>query len=190
MGDWEIVVAAATTNLFYDSQFGLDDPDTEWAIAGDGGSPDFTRSTAEQWIGTGSAEADLDGGSYNYLLQTPTVTATSHTLSARIQRAGGGVPTSSHIQIRFNSSTTNFQSITDIGRGWYLCVYTGTPTAGARQFGVVVKEDGMFIDAMQLESLAYRTTYCDGGQEGCVWLGTEHESQSQRSAQSRSGGRV
>jgi len=48
-----------------------------------------------------------------------------------------------------------------------------------------------YVDAIQVESgNAYWTTYVDGDQDGCEWLGAEHASASQRSAQSRAGGRV
>jgi len=46
------------------------------------------------------------------------------------------------------------------------------------------------FDAIQLELGSTITTYCDGDQLGCEWLGAEHNSNSQRSAQSRAGGWV
>jgi hypothetical protein len=39
----------------------------------------------------------------------------------------------------------------------------------------------VYVDAMQLENKPYATTYCDGDQPGCSWLGTAHASQSYRS---------
>ena len=47
-----------------------------------------------------------------------------------------------------------------------------------------------YVDGVQVEEKEYWTTYCDGGQDGCEWNGTEHASTSQRSGQSRAGGRV
>lgn len=46
------------------------------------------------------------------------------------------------------------------------------------------------IDGIQVEEKEYWTSFCDGDQEGCEWLGAPHASISQRSAQSRAGGRV
>lgn len=47
-----------------------------------------------------------------------------------------------------------------------------------------------YIDGIQVEEQSSRTTYCDGDQEGCEWLGIAHGSRSQRSALSRAGGVV
>jgi hypothetical protein len=46
------------------------------------------------------------------------------------------------------------------------------------------------LDGIQVEEKTDWTTYCDGDQQGCEWLGAEHASQSQRSAVSRAGGSV
>lgn len=47
-----------------------------------------------------------------------------------------------------------------------------------------------YIDGIQVEAKEYWTTYCDGTQDGCEWLGTANASTSQRSAASRAGGRL
>jgi len=47
-----------------------------------------------------------------------------------------------------------------------------------------------YIDGLQCEAKSYATTYCDGNQEGCKWIGAEHASTSTRDAQSRAGGRL
>jgi hypothetical protein len=52
---------------------------------------------------------------------------------------------------------------------------------------------GIWIDGVQVEPTATGgkwTTYCDGTQEGCRWLGAPHASASTRSADSRAGGVV
>jgi hypothetical protein len=179
----------ATTNLLSDPQFGLADPDTAWTFAGDG-TPDFTRVTTYQWTGTGCAQADLGGGSFAALVQALTVTATSYTLSARVRRAAGGVLTSTECRAHFNSAAVDWDSITLERDGWYLCVHTGAATAGSRDFGVRCKETSLLVDGVQLENKAYRTTYCDGEQDGCSWLGQRHASASQRRAQEWRGGKV
>ena len=46
-----------------------------------------------------------------------------------------------------------------------------------------------YVDGLQLENLAYSTTYCDGDVKGCTWSLAPHTSTSSRSAQVRSGGR-
>jgi len=47
-----------------------------------------------------------------------------------------------------------------------------------------------YIDGLQCEAKSYATTYCDGNQEGCKWIGAEHASTSTRDAQSRAGGKL
>jgi hypothetical protein len=50
--------------------------------------------------------------------------------------------------------------------------------------------DLFYIDGLQCEAKAYSTTYVDGNQDGCKWIGAEHASTSERDAQSRAGGRL
>lgn len=190
MGNYSIIVPETTTNLFLDPQFHGADPDTVWDITGDGAAPDFTRSTAEQWIGTGCAVADVDDGTYATIADAGTVTATSYMLSARVKRAASGTVSDTECNAYFDTAGGNWDSITALRDNWYLCIKTATATAGSRSFGVKCIEDGMFVDAVQLENLGYRTTYVDGDQPGCEWSGTVHASTSTRAALSRSGGRV
>lgn len=59
---------------------------------------------------------------------------------------------------------------------------------------VIYEEDALggnvFFDCVQIEQNDHATTYCDGEQPGCIWLGYPHRSKSFRSAQSRFGGRL
>jgi len=189
MSNWKLIIPEATTNLFDDPSFYLADPDTEWNFTGDG-AQDFTRSTAQSFYGPTSALTDFGGGTYATIHQTITTTATSYTVSAMCKRAAGGALTTSHCQAWFDDAAQDWASITSFGNGWYYCVYTGTATAAANQFGVKVLEDGMYLDGLQLENKAYVTTYCDGSIAGCKWNGAANASTSTRSAQARSGGRV
>lgn len=47
-----------------------------------------------------------------------------------------------------------------------------------------------YIDGAQLEISPYVTTYCDGDQDGCFWVGVDHASISKHRASDRRGGRV
>ena len=190
MGYWKFIVPEATTNLFSDPSFFLADPDTEWDISGDGAAPDYTRSTTYSMFGVSCAVADIDDGTLATIYQSITTTATSYTVSAYIRRSAGGTPTNSHCVCWFDDGAQNWDSITHVGNNWYYCVYTGTATAAANQFGVRALEDGLYVDAVQLENKAYATTYCDGTQPGCEWDMGEHTDSSSRSAVSRAGGRV
>ncbi len=193
MSNWKLIIPESTTNLFDDPSFFLSDPDTEWDISGDGAAPDWTRSTAQSMFGVSSALADVDaggGGTLTTIYQSITTTATSYTLSAYVRRSAGGTLTNSQCVAWFDDGAQNWDSITQVNEYWYYCVYTGTATAAANQFGVRALEDGLYVDACQLENKAYATTYCDGNQEGCEWEMAPFTSNSTRSAQARAGGRV
>lgn len=189
MGNWEFIKAEETKNLFSDPSFALADPDTEWALYGDG-AVDFTREVGSGYFGFSCAKAALGGGTFARITQTFTVTATSHTLSVLVRRDGGGVVSDSECKAQFDSSSYSWDSITAMRDGWYLCVKTATATAGSRIFGGRCLEEGLLVDGMQLENLDHRTTFCDGEQPGCKWLGSQFASQSERDEQSRDGGRV
>lgn len=61
-----------------------------------------------------------------------------------------------------------------------LYVETAEGAAAARTF---------YVDGAQMERKPYPTTYCDGEQPGCFWAGIHHDSNSQRRASTREGGR-
>lgn len=201
MSNFKIITPVATTNLFLDPQFGASNIATSWSKAGDGVTPTTTRVNTDQWYGPYCCQFGLDSGTYTRLYQASTVTATSYTLSAMVKRAAAGTLTSTQCQAHFNSSDVNWDSITQMADNWYLCVKSGTATAGARNFGVTAKEEGLLCDALQLENLSYRTTYVDGtlvGNRDIVggttygyrWNGTAHASTSTRHALERTGGKV
>ena len=188
MGTWKVTIPEATTNIFADSQFGLADPDTQWTIAGPNAPPDdVTRSTTYQFFGTGCALFTMAGASLD-LTETPTVVNDVYTMSWRIRRAAGGVVTNATAQAHFDTANANWDSITALRDGWYLCVITDTATAGARAFGIHCLETGLLCDGAQLEYKPYPTTYCDGDQLGCYWELGPHSSSSTRSALETRGG--
>lgn len=47
-----------------------------------------------------------------------------------------------------------------------------------------------YVDGMQVEHRSYATTYCDGDQPGCTWIGKAHLSQSYRPPYERGGGLI
>ena len=61
-----------------------------------------------------------------------------------------------------------------------LYVETNEGSAKARTF---------YVGGLQMERKAYMTTFCDGEQPGCRWNGLYHGSTSQRSGETRAGGR-
>jgi hypothetical protein len=88
-------------------------------------------------------------------------------------------------------SSTDFTAIGDWER--QEVTWACTSTASYRLY--VTKDNdnntsNFYIDGLQCENKTYSTTYVDGNQEGCKWIGAEHASTSERDAQSRLGGRL
>lgn len=202
MSNFRIINPEETINLFTDPRFGAADPDTAYDISGDGGTPDVTRVTTDRWAGTGCASFDLDGGTTTLLALNVTATVSSYTISAMVKRAGGGIVTNSQCQARIGPSIDDWDSITERENGWWYCIRTAIPPVGLRTFGIEALEDGLLVDAIQLENKAYATTYADGdlighrdlaggGIFGYRWdNGNANASTSTRHAEERSGGRI
>ena len=85
--------------------------------------------------------------------------------------------------------------IIDLDDDWavYGCSFPAAQANGSTTLYVRQNGSGsgdFYLDGVQVEEADHWTTYCDGDQEGCEWLGSEHGSQSRRSGRSRAGGRV
>lgn len=94
---------------------------------------------------------------------------------------GGGEFVSQPVDLTLNRWTR--LSVTGRSHGgndMRLYVETAESSAKARTF---------YIDGAQMERHGYATTYCDGDQENCRWLGIYHNSLSERPDSTRSGGR-
>lgn len=68
-----------------------------------------------------------------------------------------------------------------VGAAIPLRVYTLNPLGAGWQV--------YYVDGFQLENKAYMTTYCDGDQNECSWLGPRGRSASRRTDNAKSGGR-
>jgi len=82
------------------------------------------------------------------------------------------------------------------GTGWEYLTATGTLDPGETTVRITFSDAAMsgwatyYIDGVQAEEAGHATTFVDGDQPGCEWLGAPHNSTSQRSSESRSGGRI
>lgn len=187
-GMWSIVVPVAATNL-------ISNPSVEVATTGytGVGTSSITRTAARQRRGTYGLEVDPDtgGGVYYTITLSP---ASTYTWSLD-ERSVPGVP----YQMR----------VYDVTAGGYLSSvlsFRGTGTWERRRLSFptsansnyllqLVETDGTNLpdfhtDGWQCVKLPYDTTYLDGDQQGCSWIGVRHGSLSTRSAQTRRGGRV
>lgn len=210
LNDWlSLVIPEETVNLIENPSFEVDDldvivlmplwalnetkrrwraylpTDTERVPGGQYGAYRLKWTPSGAYPGTASylepilsdPEVPL-GGSY-YTLQlwmeatSPGATAAIYedsTLIASVTHSGSGLP-----ELLVVSTPAPLSSTTDVG----VRIYDTDP-AGL---------DPIYIDGVQLEAKAYPTTYCDGDQEGCRWVGTAYRSRSIRPYHTRTGGR-
>lgn len=79
------------------------------------------------------------------------------------------------------------------GGSWHRYSLAYTESADSQRFVAFIKRSAgvapFFVDGVQVEA-GNLTTYVDGDQDGCAWLGAVHASASARSGTSRAGGSV
>lgn len=101
------------------------------------------------------------------------------------------------LNITIGSATREAQFLEKIDSEWRLfgALFTASQTSGQTNLRITQIGTGtntFYLDGLQAEpsSNGRYTTYVDGTQEGCRWLGAPHASASTRSADSRAGGTV
>ncbi len=192
MGNWKVVVAEATTNL-------VANPSVETNTTGYtavGASTALARSATYQRRGVYALSVTPDTGAYDgvYYGTVSLTDAIAYTWTFQA-RAADGITYKAY----FADTAGNLQGTATafVGTGaWQLVTvsYTASGTAARRLY--VVKDnvsgntDVFYLDAMQVEAKAYATTYCDGDQDGCSWVGAAHASTSTRRSDAYQGGRV
>lgn len=198
MGHWHVTKPEATENLFADPIAGAASPATYWTFAtGGGAGASIAKSTAAALFGDASFLFTKSTSAHGRIYQSITVSAVPYTISAYIKRSNGQAPSggSQVTPVWQGGVLTQFASFTLIRDGWYLCLYTATPSAGAQQMGIAMWEDGIRVGGIQLEQKSYHTTMTYGSRKGNLargyyWTGIPHGSSSIRDAQERDGGRV
>jgi hypothetical protein len=190
VGTFSVVVPEATTNAAKDPSFELGTLATCWTVAVGGGTGSAALVITQAFRGTHSVLM-TPGTAGAILYQSITAIAASYTLSCYVLRSGGGAITAADCQAYIDGAAVDWDSITYVGR-YYLCVKTAVETAAPHNTGVVAKVGGaaFYVDCVQFEPGNYNTTFVDGDQEGCVWLGPPYVSQSYCYANVRSHGRV
>ena len=187
---WEIVIPASTTNLISNPSFetGTDGWETSH-ILWNSTEPLITTASLQFW---GVYAMGACQGACSLVQLSP---STQYTLSVRLN----GRETTGSYQARVVqlSDGTNVGSVTGsfVPNEWEEVEVTFTTDADTNHrvhFAYTQQSNACFlyIDGVQLEAGSAATTYADGDQPGCVWLGARHASQSKRDAQSRAGGEV
>lgn len=105
--------------------------------------------------------------------------AASTTVEIEIEATVGGTPESTTLEVAASSA------------GRYSVTHTLSGNATAITARVYIKSatGTVDIDGLQVENKTYQTSYCDGDQDGCKWLGAQHNSSSTRNRRSGAGGR-
>lgn len=189
MSDWKVIAPEVGTNLI--SHPSVEDATITAFVAVNAATR--ARAFAQSRWGVYSLEITphaVNAASGIYYQITGTAT-TDYTLSMWVYGESGVAYTLRIIDgVPATLGTTAFT-----GTGaWQLVEVSGTTGANTTVRSYITKDTAaggaFYIDGLLLQALSYRTTYIDGDQAGCEWLGASHASLSQRSSQSREGGRV
>jgi hypothetical protein len=191
MSTWSIVVPEAGHNLVTNPS--LENNTTGYSPAGGGGT--IARDTTDQRRGVAClkvmpAANGSDGCHYAITLTAGTTYAYSFDFKGK-----AGVPYRACLYDLVTLSVLG-QQITFTGDDrWHR--YEGVAMNGTHtNVCILVTKNGstsidsFYLDGMQVEQADHATTYIDGDQDGCTWLGPAHASASERSSQYRLGGRV
>lgn len=188
MGNWKLIVPQATVNLV--SNPSIEKGDTGYTDVGAGVSA--ARSSVAAYFGVYSLAVApnnaVGDGVYTTVVLENSVT---YTFSLYLKDTAAKT-----YKIYFASNATGaaLATTTYVGTGsgaWVrLSVTYASVAAATRRLYVTVDSSvtPFYVDGWQCEAAAAATTYCDGDQDGCYWLGAPHASQSVRPAVSRLGG--
>src|SRR5574340_1376584 len=185
MGDWSFVNPEATTNYITNPSFEVDT--TGWTNSN---LNTFERSTTRGFKGIASLHCVSDNtGDYCYgNAVSDADAAESWTATVRVWVVSGDFKLT--IQENNGGYTDKANATTSTTGQWVEVTVTATLTAGVTDGRVKLGPNAtaaseFYVDCIQFENKAYRTTFCDGEQPGCSWNGAKHNSTSTRSAQSR-----
>ncbi len=191
MSNWKIIEPEATRNIVLN-------PSAETTgNSSTGGGATNTRTTTQSLYGsysyhyTGSVQADV--AEYT----TETRSGIWYFITIRVR---GTLP--SGIQVTLNEGSTAWSTmdkLLDLDDDWEL--WGGNDLEVGAHDEVWFRPSGagafdFYIDGIQVEQKGttvldgYYTTYCDGDQDGCEWVGINSGSASTRSALVRSGGKI
>ena len=146
-----------------------------------------TRSTTYQKYGLYSYRIQSTANGDGIELDLDTLANADHYVTLRVRE---DYPT---IQASLNGNIRTLTEIAQIDSDWKLFgVSFGSNLAnGATTVEILATDSGDFyIDGIQVEPFPRWTTYIDGTQQDCIWLGSPHASASERSSESRAGGQL
>ncbi len=188
--DISLVVPLETTNLCTNPSF--ETGTTGWAaISGAALSAQLTYQTHGRYsLRIIPTAAVNDGARYNLTTGAGVISFSCHVRGFTaipyriwIGDAGGALVPGTEVDFIGDGAWHRYQTHYHHGGGaFYLCISKN----GSADTSMV------YVDSVQCESFTTETytTYCDGDQPGCEWLGVAHASKSRRSGQWRGGGEI
>lgn len=184
--NFQIVVPEESTNLITNPSFETNT--TSWV---NNSAVSMARVTTQSFFGAASlrTQTNTTGTGAYYDAGSAIATGTTYTFSAYMR----GLGTVSFFAFGATSGFIVSKTI-KLTNDWrrYTITFTFTGADASRAFGVNQSGSGtadIYIDGVQLEAKPYPTTYIDGDQEDCIWLGAAHGSSSFRPVTTRKGGR-
>lgn len=180
-----VQLAEATTNRITNPSIEVDL--TGWSTLGSGGTG--ARDTSQAKVGLASLKVVTSGSTYGKQISATLNPGATYTISGWIYMPSysngtlsldlyeSGIIDTSGIQISAaNSGFVFFEETVTYPGG-------GSGTALIRFYGDGTPTFTVYLDAVQLEEIAYPTPYCDGSLgAGHTWSGTAHASTSSRTA--------
>lgn len=146
-----------------------------------------SRVTTYSHYGLYSYELVSTGAGDGTQLTTATLANTNHFVTVRVKKPY------STLQVSINSNVKTLQFIEKIDQDWDLLgvAYQPGEANGATAVQILATAaETIYFDGVQLEPLPYWTTYIDGSQKECEWLGASNVSVSRRPSASRLGGKL
>jgi hypothetical protein len=185
MSDWKLITPEATINYVMN-------PSAELTgnFAAEAGTT-VTRSTTYQHYGLYSYRVETNADNEGIEFTLSALTNAIHYVTMRVR---GTLPAAWDWSL--NGATFTAPTLLEqIDSNWALYGLQFPAAQANASVLLEVHQNGagsgdFYLDGIQVEAKEYWTTYCDGTQEGCEWLGPENAATSQRSAASRAGGKV
>lgn len=185
MSDWKLVIGESTLNYVTNPS-----GETTGNFAAEGGTT-VTRSTTYQHYGLYSYRVETSADNEGIELTLSALTNAIHYVTLRVR---GTLPAAWDWSLD-DATFTAPTLLEQIDSNWalYGLQFPAAQANGSTKLSIHQNGAGsgdFYLDGIQVEAKEYWTTYCDGTQDGCEWLGPENAATSQRSAASRAGGRV
>lgn len=185
VSDWKIVVPEPTINK------ALNPSAENTGNFAAGGGATVTRSTTYQKYGLYSFRVQTAGNNEGLDLTLGVLANAIHYVTLRVR---GTLPAVWDWSLD-NATYSEPALLKQTDSNWALYGLQFPAAQANASTTLYIDQNGagsgdFYIDGVQAEEKEYWTTYCDGTQDGCAWLGAAHAATSERSAQSRAGGRV